>query len=122
MAMTACRVTNAQDMEVINRCLHDCWFDMGSVAFDAAARELRVPFERPPAPRRSAWAPNSLLRIRGVEECTIEDAQRIGLYDFNEIHYVASARTLRVLTGIPARFDLRIEYVDVAVEDLPTTT
>ena len=72
--------------------IHDCWFDIDRIKYDASARMISIPFwsgftQRPPINQatREAKAFDDLLVVHDAEEPKIEDREEIGNYTFNDI-------------------------------------
>jgi hypothetical protein len=111
--MTELRAESPESLGQINDALHDRWFDVEDVEFNKPARHVRLRF------RDSAKAAlnNLILDIGNVDELLLTETEGIGVYDFNRLTFLAPSGTLRVKTGVPLRFEMRVSRVDVTVRD-----
>jgi hypothetical protein len=114
-------ISTPNELPCIVDALHDHWFDIDEIASDPVAHTLQIPFEsevqkswfsfgRPPkAPVKY------LLTVRNVQQYQINDTQKIGRYDFNELLYDSDKGMIRVTTGIPLDFVIFVSNVDMSI-------
>jgi hypothetical protein len=111
------KATSVDQLKRINELIHDRWFDVEDVTFDAHNRVLAVRFRD--RPDEELLAPKSgsayELRMHHVEKYQVEDSQQIGRYDFNVIRYDAAERKITVVTGIPCTFWAVVRKLEVRV-------
>lgn len=124
---TEVRITDRAELNRINELIHDYWFDLEDVTFDEATSAVQIRFLRPrlgPAEKSSGWSlfrrvdvdyVGSFLRIAQVRSWALEDTERIGSYDFNELRYDQAAHRIQIATGIPLGFHVDVEALDVSV-------
>lgn len=121
------RVTNRNELEEVNNLIHDCYFDVAEIEFDATTLVLSFRFLCPSDTRKFWWrdffstskmrpAIECFLRIGNVESYSIDDKQKVGTYDFNVLDYESSTATLTVRTGIPIGIEIHVRTLDVLVE------
>jgi hypothetical protein len=72
--------------------IHDHYFDVAAITYHPMTREVRIPFwsqetTRPPMNELGGHtAPlDDLLVVHDADEPTIEDAEQIGAYTFNDL-------------------------------------
>lgn len=123
------RVVSEPQLTQLTNLIHDYWFDVEQVLHDQERSVLSVKFIRP-----ASLAPEVLrtflfirqvrevlvewyLKIHQVESYRIEDARRIGEYDFNEVRYLASERRLVFVTGIPTTFEVIVRGLEITVDE-----
>lgn len=120
------RVENEADVGLITREIHDCWFSLDDITFDADSRTLRIPFEDKSngslasslhsRPAGGGTRKTRELRVFNVESYEIEDEERVGAYDFNEFTYDPRARTISVSTGVPLGMTIVVSRFAVEVD------
>lgn len=121
------RVTKSSQLGRINAVIHDYWFDLDDVTFNEAKSTLQIRFVRP-WPEAEAESPRwslfrrvnvpyveSFLRVHHVRSWILEDTQRIGSYDFNELRFDEAKKRIRVSTGVPLGLYADIERLEVSV-------
>ena len=121
-------ITNSARIPEILDLIHDCWFDTDKIEFDREESELLIPFERAaqepgifrggilPFGRRNSSMVLAYLRIRHVENYHLNDLEGLGTYDFNEIHYDENSSRLRITTGVPLEFEVKVKRFELEVE------
>ena len=118
--------TEPHQVAAVNEAIHDYWFDVDRITFDASASTLSLPFPRPPAGavdkhvfvsrKHDEGNVESVLRIKRVRRWRIEDTNKVGYYDFNELRYDPGKKVIRITTGIPILIEIEVERLEVAVE------
>lgn len=113
--MRTITATEPSALDVVTDVIHDAWFDVDEVTFEDG--QVRVPFTVRRAIFRSAEpdAPRSSLLIRHVTALDLEDTQGIGRYDFNRLRFDENAGRLSIDSGIPLRFEMLVEDLEVSV-------
>jgi hypothetical protein len=129
-------VTRATDAEALGRVddlIHDRWFDVDAVAFDADRRVVTIPFDRPDETRAEVVADWKVahrlsvprvrhrLSIHEAVDMRLSDTERIGRYDFDRLTYDAEAGTVAVRTNIPLELVVKVERLNVSVESTGET-
>lgn len=105
---------------------HDQWFDLNSICLCKTNFTLDIPFQRVNLIDKmkqfcSFMKKGTLvdhlwvLRINQVVCFKVKDTEKIGLYDFNEITYCPDNNLIRVLTGIPLEFAVKVNAFDLSV-------
>lgn len=120
------RIDSPEFIDAANDIIHDCWFNTGDVSFGSTASRLVVPFERGSARRadrlQQGQAPGGgscnqcLLCFDYVRAYLLEDAQKIGRYDFNRLQFDPAKKLITVLTNIPMRFEIHVAAFEVTIE------
>jgi hypothetical protein len=121
------RIMKGSDLSRINEVIHDYWFDLDDVTFDEAASMLVIRFSRPlvktDAPA-SGWSllrrvevpyVESFLRLHHVRGWALEDTERIGSYDFNELRFDEGKQRIQITTGVPLNLSADVERLEVSV-------
>ena len=120
---------NYSCLDSINDVIHDSWFDVNDINYDRHKGEVVFYFEIKERSLASSAAIKksvlnkyidsitpAMLLFKNVEEFTIVDSERVGLYDFNRILGDSSARLLIVETGIPITINIKVSDMDVRIE------
>jgi hypothetical protein len=130
MALYA-RATSSGALWNLTDLIHDWWFWIDDVRYDNEGQILTIPFTCPQSgyegERRKPRALfRWLLRIHHASGHEIVDTERIGQYDFNQIVYSDTDKTVRIETGIPlllkaavSQLDVTVEGTDALVEQIP---
>lgn len=121
------RITRGSELRRINEIIHDYWFDLDDVMFDEPASMLEIRFSRPslrtdlPASRwlllRRVEVPyvESFLRIHHARGWALEDTERIGSYDFNELRFDERKQRIQITTGVPLSLSVDVARLEVSV-------
>jgi hypothetical protein len=117
-----------KELRAVNSIIHDRFFDLETLRYDAERRLVTVPFETEDDLRlRVAWKfifvgglripiVKAVLSIANVVDCHINDTEEVGRYDFNELSFDASLGLLSVRTNIPLTIEIAVSALDVSVE------
>ena len=128
MTSVIARATHSSELRPVIDAVHDSFFDVEAVRFHEMEGVVEVPYrhELPlpgsPARRLVNWLRRrhreepGLLRFRKVKAVLLPDDQVVGTYDINAIVFDGTAKKVIVRTGIPTRFELEVEGLDVTVE------
>ena len=118
------QVTDVEELGVIMNIVHDWWFDVEDVSFDAGVGKLSVRFQRPSIGKEgglfkkrgplSDW----VLEIASVESYELTESEHVGRYDFNEIVYSQGERRITITTGIPLAFYAVVTSLEVSVREV----
>ncbi len=120
-------ITKGSDLTRINEVIHDYWFDLDDVTFNEAVAILEIRFSRPSVEAHTparGWSllrrieipyVESFLRIHHVQRWALEDTQRIGSYDFNELRFDVTNHRIQVTTGVPLYLSANVERLEVSV-------
>lgn len=112
-------------IDAVNDIIHDCWFAVEEISFDALASRLTIPFEYETCAAtsrellrqaRSVERRPGILQFDNVLSYVLEDTERVGRYDFNRIQYRSDQRVVEVITNIPLRLAIQVGTFHVAVE------
>lgn len=108
--------------------IHDRWFDVDAITYDAGTRILKIPFwnrptSRPPTNRVTGQpeSPDGLLMVHGADKPTIADQEHVGTYSFDRVAYanreivVTAEPNLRISCGVSS---LHIEFGPDAIDQL----
>ncbi len=137
-------VDSPEFLDVVNYLIHDCFFDIDHISFDATEGVLSVPFSfeltakvprqdshtapgtlrkavarwlrlPPSTPRTHVQSLPAMLRIEQVRDYSLIDTEGVGRYDFNKLSYDPSSGVIRVLTGIPLHFTVQVRSLAIGV-------
>lgn len=109
--------------------IHDCWFESGSIVLDHESCVLTIPFQKE-APERHELISRRLLffknvrmsffrwllKIHEVEDVSIRDTERVGVYDFDEVKYFPSDGRVSITTGVPFGLEVTVRRLKITVE------
>lgn len=107
----------AGELDRLLRLLHDRWFDVADVKFDRAAGTVTVPFLVASEPKPGAGMRDCWLRIRHVTHMELQESEGVGRYDLNDFWFESEAGRLQIRTGIPLRFELKVNALELEVLD-----
>ena len=101
----------------INNVLHDRWFRVIDVAYDKTGQRVsvRFPLSGQDTARLgvSATATALVLEVESVEELQLMESEGVGRYDFNKLMFSTRTDIIRLETGVPLRFDMRVSGLGV---------
>ncbi|MGC8785703.1 MAG: hypothetical protein ACP5RN_15135 [Armatimonadota bacterium] len=113
-------------IDAVNDIIHDCWFAVDDISFDALASRLSIPFEYelPGTVAKNLFHQDyaggrrrkGLLCFHGVLSYMLDDTERIGRYDFNRIQYDPVQGMVRIVTNIPLLLAIQVQTFEVTVE------
>jgi len=118
------RIDNPNDLDAVHDLIHDCYFDVDDIAFDAPSSVLSFRFRRTVIRGGHWWkdfistskmspAIECFLRIHHVESYLIKDTQKIGTYGFNVLDYDSPTHCIAVRAGVP--IDIRVFVRDFLI-------
>ncbi len=120
------RIDSADFIDAVTDIIHDCWFAVDNISFDASRSRLDIPFEyEPPAAVKRALlrqggierlCRRGLLSFENVLSYVLEDTEKVGRYDFNRIQYSPTEGVIKVITNIPLLLAVYVASVEVTVE------
>jgi hypothetical protein len=121
------KITDPHDLNAVHDVIHDCYFDVGDIAFDSSSAVLSFRFRRLVTRGKHGWkdffstskmtpAMECFLKIFHVNSYRINDTQNVGTYDFNVLKYNPREKCIAVLTGIPIDIRVFVERLEVSVE------
>jgi len=127
--MTIERIQSSEEIGKLNRLIHDCFFSAEKIVYNKEESTLVIPYKRE-AVERGEPAGRALflkkqrvpviacfLRIHRVRNYILEDTERVGEYDFNEVEYEPGNGSLVITTGIPLKLEAEVEGIDIEVEE-----
>ncbi len=121
-------ISHPDEAEKIIATIHDCWFDVDRINHDQNSSELIIQFEKEMSEKHSSDGQRFFLKKiqTPIVECSlrifhaigyeIKDEKRVGKYDFNTLEYDDVNNILRITTGIPLGFQVRIDAFEITVE------
>lgn len=112
---TNINITDFDNINTILDTLHDQWFDAEKIALDRTTKILKIPFYDKSNPQE-AEAAILWLVIKHVESYAIEDSEKVGLYDLNEIKYNPTQKSISLTTGIPFGFTVQVDQFELILE------
>ena len=115
-------ITSVVNLESITHVIHDRWFEVNDVAYDASRSRLTVPLE---SDSPAWWRPTSggsgeklrvgTLCIANVDRYVLRETEGIGRYDFNSVRFNADEGRLDLITNIPVSFSVWVKSLLVTV-------
>lgn len=123
------RVSRADDLSFVNAVIHDQFFELDAVRFEEKAERLVIPFEFEDVERQEVLERNwrgrakraqiplrrAELSIQRAIQVELADAERVGVYDFDQLEYDEVERRLAITTNIPLEFAALVRAIDVSV-------
>lgn len=132
--------TTLEALDEVDSQIHDSYYDIEDVSFDAASGKLTIPLRSWPyeearvvredpaptgwrrifgaAPTQSWEAPwyRWFLRIENVESYELEDHAEIGLADFDVISYDEARSTVTIEGNLPITIEASVTTLSVTLE------
>lgn len=119
-------VRNPNDLDKLTSFVHDAWFDIDSILFDEEHSIVEIPFVREVFELNKILSGvvfkkmrlptfRHVLRINHVEEYRIEDTEKIGSYDMIDVEFDSTLRCVKIVTGVPLKFELMVRRLKVAL-------
>ena len=121
-------ISEPKDIPQILDVIHDCWFDLDNLSVDNETKTLSINFKKEVYPQKPlSWKnifrpktepkiENWVLKVNGVQDCVVDDTEKIGRYDFNNIEYNEDTKVLSIKTGVPLKIDLTVDSFNVVLE------
>jgi hypothetical protein len=121
------KINNPKELRAVNDLIHDCYFDVDDIEFEASTSVLSFRFRRVVTQGKNWWkdfisnskmspAIECFLKIHHVESYSIKDTQKIGAYDFNVLVYDSSTSCIGVRTGVPIDIKMFVRDFEISVE------
>jgi hypothetical protein len=114
-------IKNPKELKTIVDVIHDWWFDLDKIRFDPDTSTLSIPFSEQIDDDHKTESKNTkenlLLQIKHVQKYQINDTEKIGTYDFNEIEYDEDKNRLNITTGVPLGFEIYISGFEIIVSN-----
>ena len=107
------RASRAEELERINRIVHDCWFRVDEVVGPCSGTvevPLEVTLPDPPraGDRATASSHKATLRVQGVQAMDLRDSQGINSYDINRLEFDPRRAVLVVKANIPMKWEMSV--------------
>ena len=127
MSVKSISIKDPDQIPIIRDVIHDAWFDVSNIEFDANTSVLSIEFERELKEQATVveknWRMEKLevplvqcfLNIFQVESYEIDDTERVGSYDFNTLEYNPDRRSITILTGTPIGIEIKVKEFEVSV-------
>ncbi len=121
------KINNPKELDAVHDLIHDCYFDVDDVAFDASSSVLSFRFRRVATRGKYGWkafistskmspAIECYLRFHHVESYSIKDTQKVGTYDFDVLAYDPSTKCIAVRTNVPIDIRIFVRDFEISVE------
>jgi hypothetical protein len=122
-------IESPKDLDAINDLLHDRWFSKDDIVFNHGDASLVIRFRGEASDKTSTTGRRSfpkrdkrpfvewILKIRNVQTYSIVDTAEIGQYDFNELVYDESTRTVTITSGFPFQIIVAVKDLAITVEE-----
>jgi hypothetical protein len=105
--------TNPGALDDLHLVIHDRWFDVDAVQLTGGV--LRIPFASKPVWRASKAKIDSILEIHHARDYHVVDTEQVGLYDFQEVSFDASAHRVLVASHIPLKLEIEVDAFKLVV-------
>jgi hypothetical protein len=121
-------INRPEEVEKIVNIIHDCWFDIDDIDYRKNLSELNIRFEKKIIEHcisenwllffKKVTCPiiECFLKIHHVQRYDLHDSEGIGVYDFNTIEFDNEKQAIRILTGVPLDFFIKINQFEISVE------
>lgn len=121
-------MTLQPDLTAISAAIHDEYFDVDAISFNADAEEVRLLIFRGEwkgassvghrLPTKPLPPPTAELVIRGVVAMSVEDGAGIGWVDVHGITYDEDRRVVRLSSNVPVEICCEVRALDVDLIEL----
>jgi hypothetical protein len=124
-------VATPEQVDDLNRLIHDEWFDLEQIQHDPENRIVLVPYRRKHhggpekiSRKRLAYTVKekdviqSQLRVQHVIDCHINDRAQIGGYTFNRVEFDPGTKKLLILCEPDLEIQLDVTALEVESLDL----
>lgn len=127
MSVKSISINDPKQLPRIDDLIHDFWFDVSNIKFDANTSILSVEFEREVKDKstvvQKTWFVTKLevplvqcfLNFHHVESYKINDTERVGRYDFTSLEYNPDLRSISINTGTPIGIEIKVRDFEVSV-------
>jgi hypothetical protein len=113
-----------ESLSALSNAIHDQWFDLEQVVRRDRFVEIRLFV---PDTKSVSWFKRfglgrmgritmGVIRIEDVDELTLTDTERVGVYDINRLAYDPATAVVQVVTNIPLGFRLRVRSLSVTLD------
>jgi len=119
-------ITEPEDLHKVIDAIHDRWFDLDKIQFEAGTSVLQIPFSESYdrgwkkfmfwRKDRHGFRYEFSLEIKHVTKYEISDTAKVGIYNFGEIKYDRKGKLI-ITTGIPLGFTVYVSRLEVAVKE-----
>jgi hypothetical protein len=116
------RIHDESNLGLINDLIHDTWFDVDAIALNTRDNTVVIPI-RTRKERVSGKAASNqqelalnCLQIHNVIELEIEDTERVGIYDFNELVFEPHSKLVTITTGVPLHLRIKVSDLDISCD------
>ena|SRR5215217_394973 len=127
MSVKSISIKDPEQIPLICDVIHDAWFDVSNIEFDANTSVLSIEFERELTDestvvektwmmeKREVPLVQCFLNIFHVESYEIDDTERVGSYDFTTLEYNSVLRSISIITGTPIGIEIKVRDFEVSV-------
>ena len=127
MSVKSISINHPNQIPVITDVIHDAWFDVSNIEFDANTSVLSIEFERQLKDESTVVEKNWMmkkievplvqcfLKFFHVESYKIDDTERVGSYDFTNLEYNSDEKSISIITGTPIGIEIKVRDFEVSV-------
>ena len=110
---------SSDGLPAVAAAVHDWWFDIGDAVVDNRG-VVTLHLAQSTRALRDGIRPLRVLRIGDVREVNIDDTERVGIYDIEELAFDERASQLLLLGGVPVKVSFAIGELDLSVAEVVT--
>jgi len=89
--------------------IHDYWFGVEEIKYDAAQCAVEMSFSRKRPRQGRRLNRDVLVKISHVNSLRVEDTEKVGFYDVNELCYLPNQGELIITGGVPITIRIAVE-------------
>ncbi|HAM36057.1 MAG TPA: hypothetical protein DCP85_09060 [Elusimicrobia bacterium] len=102
-------ITDPGELPKILDKVHDKWFDLDKLKTVMARGIVNIPVARKQGDLSENSGHKALLSIHNVTKLEIDDPERVGFYDINEIDFDRVSGCIKITGGIPSEIRIFVE-------------
>ena len=107
------RISEPQELVRIVDEVHDKFFDVEALRANLAGSVLTIQVAPKKEDLSGSRGARELLTIRQVKRIEIDDSEKVGFYDINEIEFDAADSCIKITGGIPIELRVFVEKFDM---------
>ena len=108
-------VTRPEQISDLLDVVHDLWFDVERIKFDPEEKVVQIRLERDQKKLESGSNETVILKIRNASQLLVNDTEKVGYYDLNEVKY-QNGRVI-ITAGIPIDIQVEVGAFEIEVPD-----
>ena len=105
-------ITSPRHLQDLINLVHDLWFDVDQIEFDREQKILSFQIQI-----KGGGEICRRLRIRHVLDVKVNDTEKVGQYDINEVRFDAATKTITITGGVPIEIKVFVDAFELQIDD-----